>query len=169
MAAKEFTTEEGTKLPLLNLRGKPYLQIAHRLVWLTEKYANYNINTEFLKLEDDYSICRATLHVFDAEGNLVRSTSATKKETQKDFPDFVEKSETGSIGRALATIGIGTQFCTQDMEEGMRLADAPIPIAQKASKVANTASKAEKPPKANIPTVKVSTSFNKSTETANGW
>lgn len=164
-AAKEFITPSGTKLPLLNLRGKPYLQIAHRLVWLTEKYDHYTIDSQFLKLEDDHSICRSCINVYDADGKLVRSSVGTKKETQKDFPDFVEKSETGSIGRALASIGIGTQFCTQDMEEGMRLADAPIPIAQKTSKVAKPAAKAEKPAPADIPTVKAG-SFNKS---AGGW
>lgn len=139
-AMKEFKTELGTELPLLNLRGKPYLQIAHRLVWLTEKYARYDVTTEFLKLEDDYSIARSVVTVFDDEGNIIRRASATKKETKSDFPDFVEKSETGSIGRALAIIGMGTQFCTQDLEEGNRLADSPIPPAKKK----RTSSAAEK-------------------------
>lgn len=156
--AKSYTTESGTELPLLNLRGKPYLQIAHRLVWLTEKYDRYTTNTNFLKLEDDYAICRAIINIYDAEGNLVRSASGTKKETKKDFPDFVEKAETGSIGRALASLGIGTQFCTQDMEEGNRLADSPIPPAKKTATAAKPSAK------------KASSSFNKQAgATTDGW
>tara|TARA_R110000803_G_scaffold79152_2_gene144665 strand:+ start:9542 stop:10042 length:501 start_codon:yes stop_codon:yes gene_type:complete len=164
-AAKAFVTEKGTELPLLNLRGKPYLQIAHRFVWLTEKYDSYTIKTEFLRLEDDYSICKAVIEVLDKEGNVVKTATGTKKETKSDFPDFVEKSETGSCGRALAMLGVGTQFCTQDMDEGKRLADAPIPVAKRAKPVAS------------IPTVKTTAapsdggSFNKSSATTeeNGW
>lgn len=128
---KSFNTEAGTELPLVNLRGKPYLQVAHRLVWLTEKYAKYTVNTDFLKLEDDRAVARSTVTVYDENGVIVRQASATKSETKKDFPDFIEKAETGSIGRALATLGIGTQFCTQDLDEGDRLADAPVPVAKK--------------------------------------
>ena len=127
-----FTTEKGTELPLINLKGKPYLAIAHRFVWLTELYANYTIDTEFLILDDEESICKATVKIFAEDGKLVKSATATKQESKKDFPaGHYEKSETGSIGRALAMLGIGTQFCTQDMEEGTRLADAPIDVAKK--------------------------------------
>lgn len=156
--AKNFKTEKGTELPLLNLRGKPYLQIAHRFVWLTEKYDHYTITTDFLKLEDEYAIARSVINVYDAEGKLVKSASGTKKETKKDFPDFVEKAETGSCGRALAMLGVGTQFCTQDMEEGNRLADSPIAPAKPAAK------KAEAPAK---PATTSSGSFNK--KASSGW
>lgn len=122
-----FKLKSGTELPLMNLRGREYLQVAHRLVWLVEETERYTIETEFLKLEDEYSICRSVVNIYNKEGILTRSASATKKETKKDFPDFVEKSETGSIGRALAMLSFGTQFSTQDMEEGNRLADSPLP------------------------------------------
>lgn len=128
---KNFITEKGTELPLLNLRGKPYLQVAHRLVWMTEKFHNYKVDTNFLKLEEDYAIARTEITIFNEDGSVLKSASATKKETKKDFPDFVEKAETGSMGRALASLGVGTQFCTQDLDEGNRLADSPIPPAKK--------------------------------------
>lgn len=129
--AKSFTTENGTELPLLSLRGKPYLQVAHRLVWLTEKYAKYDIETKVLSLDDEHAVINTKVSLFDETGNVVRAASATKKETKKDFPDFIEKAETGSLGRALAMLGLGTQFCTQDLDEGNRLADSPIPPAKK--------------------------------------
>lgn len=128
-----FKTEKGTELPLMNLRGKPYLQVAHRLVWLTEAYSRYAVDSNFLALTDEYAIARTTVTVYDETGQAIKAASATKKETKKDFPDFIEKAETGSLGRALAMLGLGTQFCTQDMDEGDRLADSPIPTAKKAA------------------------------------
>ena len=131
MAAKSFKTEAGTELPLLSLRGKPYLQVAHRLVWLTEKYSNYKINTQFISCDDQHAVIRTEVSLLNEEGGIIRSASATKKETKGDFPDFIEKAETGSLGRALAMLGLGTQFCTQDLDEGNRLADSPIPPQKK--------------------------------------
>ena len=51
------------------------------------------------------AICQAT--VTDGEGG---SATGTGTETRKGFEDFVEKSETRAIGRALAALGISTQF-----------------------------------------------------------
>ena len=132
-----FKTEKGTELPLMNLKGKPYLQVAHRLVWLTEAYKRYSVDTNFLALNEDLAIARTTVTVYDDTGMAVRTATATKRETKKDFPDFIEKAETGSLGRALAMLGLGTQFCTQDMDEGDRLADSPIPVAKKAAAPSN--------------------------------
>jgi len=137
---KFYTTEKGTELPLLNLRGKPYLQIAHRLVWLTEKYNSYTIETSFLRLDDEHAIARSEITLFNDDGSVLKKASATKKETKKDFPDFVEKAETGASGRALSKLGIGTQFCTQDMDEGKRLADAPVKIANKVASISKPSS-----------------------------
>ena len=128
---KEYTTEKGTVLPLLNLRGKPYLQIAHRFIWLDEKYANYTIESDFIAITDDYAVCKATVTLLNEDGSVIRKASAFKREDKSNFSDFVEKSNTSAVGRALAMLGIGTQFCTQDMEEGVRLADAPIEPAKK--------------------------------------
>jgi len=126
-ARKSFKLKSGIELPLMDLRGKEYLQVAHRFVWLVDEFENYSINSEFLKLEDEQAVCRTTIKLMDKDGKIIREASATKKETKKDFADFVEKAETGSCGRCLAMLGMGTQFSTQDMEEGQRLADAPLP------------------------------------------
>lgn len=161
-----FTTEKGTELPLINLKGKPYLQVAHRLVWLTEKYDNYQINTNFLHVDEDSAIAQSVVEIYNETGVLVKRASATKKETKKDFPDFIEKAETGSLGRALAMLGLGTQFCEQDLDEGSRLADAPVYVATKAVKVVDTSE--EKP-------TTTKSTFNKKAkpvetqETTDGW
>lgn len=119
-------TEKGTILPLVKLKGKDYLQVAHRLMWFNERSERFTIETEFLLLTEDETIAKATVSLFDENRNLVKKTTATKRETKKDFPDHTEKAETGSVGRALAMMGFGTQFAIADLDEGDRLADAPV-------------------------------------------
>lgn len=50
---------------------------------------------------------------------------ARKKETEIGFPDYIEKAETGAIGRALAVWGYGT-LQAPEFDEQDRLADAPV-------------------------------------------
>ncbi len=122
-----FTTKNGTELPILDLRGKPYLQVAHRIVWMREEHPTWAIETEILRMEQNESVVRATIK--NDSGTII--AQATKREDLKGFGDHLEKAETGAIGRALALCGYGTQFCSDDLDEGERLADSPIPPARK--------------------------------------
>jgi hypothetical protein len=116
-----FTTPRGTTLPLLDLRGRDYLQVAHRLVWFREEHPTWTIETEPLAIEPDYAIF--TARVKDETGRLI--ATGTKHETQHGFFDFIEKAETGAIGRALALCGYGTQFAPE-LDEEERIVDAPL-------------------------------------------
>lgn len=113
-------TQKGTELPLLDLRGKKYLQVAHRLVWFREEKPDWSIETE-VKRDKDESIAKAIIR--DPGGRII--ATAHKHENAKGFADHTEKSETGAIGRALALCGYGTQFAPE-LDEADRLADAPI-------------------------------------------
>lgn len=119
-------TKKGSVLPLLKLKGKDYLQVAHRLQWLSDDYDNYTIHTEFLVLTDEQTVTKSTVVLFNQDGKVIRSATATKRETKKDFPDHTEKSETGSVGRALAMLGLGTQMALSDLDEGERIVDSPV-------------------------------------------
>jgi hypothetical protein len=119
---KEFTTPKGTTLPLLDMRGKPYLQVAHRLVWFREERPTWSIETEPMELTQTSTYFKATIR--DAEGRLM--ATAHKFEDKQGFTDHREKAETGAVGRALALIGYGTQFCADDLNEGERDVDTPI-------------------------------------------
>lgn len=121
-----FKTKNGTELPLLDLRGKPYLQVAHRIVWFREEHPDWIFGVEFPQLNDKLVMAKAT--IVDETGK-VRAT-AHKVEHFAHFSDAIEKSETGAIGRALAMIGYGTQFAP-DIDEEDRLADAPVPPARR--------------------------------------
>lgn len=117
-----FKTPKGTTLPLLDLKGKSYLQVAHRIQWFREEHPNWCIRTDLRYFEPGkYAVTCAT--ICNEKSEVI--ATAHKHETMEGFYDFIEKSETGAIGRALALCGYGTQF-TDDLEEGERLADAPV-------------------------------------------
>jgi len=119
--AKTKLTTKGTTMPILNLKGKDYLEVKWRLVWFRENHPNGTIKTEIVSHDDNYSVVRADIY---ADGSLL--SSGSKREDKKHFADHLEKAETGAIGRALAVCGYGTQFDGGDMAEGDRLADAPV-------------------------------------------
>lgn len=125
-----FKTPKGTVLPILNLRGKDYLQVAHRLVWFCEERPDWSLSTEIISVDTISCVVKATIK--DQEGKT-RST-AHKKEHVEHFEDYIEKAETGAIGRALAMVGFGTQFTGDELDEGKRLADSPLPRATAKSK-----------------------------------
>lgn len=122
-----FTTKNGTELPVSDMRGKPYLLVSYRIVWMREEHPGWAIETEIIRMEQNESIARATIR--NDNGTII--AQATKREDLKGFGDHLEKAETGAIGRALALCGYGTQFCYDDLDEGNRLADSPVSAARK--------------------------------------
>lgn len=123
---KTVKTPKGTDLPLISLKGKDYLQVAHRLMWFNEEAAGFDIQTNILRADKDESVVQARITLLDAEGKVLKSTTATKREDAKGFADHLEKAETGAIGRALALMGFGTQFAVNDLDEGDRIVDSPV-------------------------------------------
>jgi hypothetical protein len=146
---KSFTTPKGTELPLLNLKGKEYLQVAHRLVWFREEHPTGIIKTQMLALQGEggaeYSVFKAEIYI----GGVMVS-SAHKKETFAGFPDHIEKGETGAVGRALAMAGFGTAFCGDELEEKDRLADAPLARVESAPEIVSSTSNGSAPKRASF-------------------
>lgn len=124
--SKSVKTEKGTVLPLVNLKGKEYLMVGHRLQWFNERETNFSIHTDLVLVNDEQTVARATVSVYDKDGKPVKSATATKRETKKDFSDHTEKAETSAVGRALAMLGYGTQFALSDLDEGKRIVDSPM-------------------------------------------
>lgn len=127
MTMKTVKTPRGTDLPLLQLKGKDYLQVAHRLVWFNEEVANFSLDSQILDLGPDHAIVKTVVSIFNKEGQLVKRADGIKREDRKDFPDFLEKAQSSSAGRALAMLGYGTQFALADLDEGERIVDSPMP------------------------------------------
>ena len=114
---------------LISLKGKPYLPVAGRIAIIRAENKPYSIKTTPLQIDME-----AGFAIFQAEIWLdgVLLATGTKQESRKDFPDFLEKAETGAVGRACAMAGFGTIYALQDFDEGERLADAPVTVSPKA-------------------------------------
>ena len=115
------------KKHLIKVQGnRLYLPVAARLVWFRQEHPDWGIETRpvVIDMEKQYAIFEAK--VYNADGKLM--AQGTKMENVRGFPDFIEKAETGSIGRALAVCGFGTQFAP-DLDEvpSGRVVDAPQP------------------------------------------
>lgn len=127
---KTWKTPKGTELRIMDMRGKDYMEVSQRLIWFREECPSWSIRTEFveLNLKDRYAIAKASVYASDAALNYdILVATAHKMENAAGFADYLEKAETGAIGRALAMCGYGTQFAASDLEEGPRIVDAPQP------------------------------------------
>ena len=126
---------------------RDYLPVQWRLVWFRSLCPHGTIETEIIHLDLDreteeevfvwnsekrrsekitkrargFAIVRAV--VKDGMGGVA---TGTKSEKAASFPDFLEKAETGSIGRALAELGFGTQFTGDELDEMHRIVDSPV-------------------------------------------
>jgi hypothetical protein len=107
----------------ISLKGKQYLPARRRVQWLRSDHPDWGINTDIVRLDWDAGIAVVRAEVTDDTGRLIGA--GTKTETRKGFPDFLEKAETGAIGRAVAVAGYGTEDAL-DLDEGEHVADSPI-------------------------------------------
>jgi len=126
-----------------------YLDVKWRLVWFREQCPQGTIETEEILIDLDREVeeevfvwnnerrrsekiikhgtgyARFRAVATDGKGG---SATGTKTENAAAFPDFVEKAETGAIGRALAALGYGTQFAPEydSGTESEPLVDSPV-------------------------------------------
>lgn len=107
---------------LTNIKGKEYLEVKWRLVWMRDRHPDWGIETEIVNAAQGAAQVKATIK--NKDGRIL--AQAHKMETKQGFADYLEKAETGAIGRALAMCGYGTQFTGDEFDEGNRLADAPV-------------------------------------------
>ena len=98
-----------------------YLPVAARIAWFRKDHPLWSIITEVDLKADKAVVMKATIK--DMLGTVI--ATARKKETEIGFPDYIEKAETGAIGRALAMCGYGT-LQAPEFDEQDRLADAPV-------------------------------------------
>lgn len=115
---------------LTDIKGKDYLEVKWRLVWFRQDHpleSGWGIRTVGEIVTDDRAVYRA--QIVSPEGAII--AEGTKSETPTGFADYIEKAETGAIGRALAICGYGTQFCGAELEEGERIVDSPVARSKK--------------------------------------
>jgi hypothetical protein len=91
---------------LSNVNGRDYLEVKWRLLWLRTEHPEATVETELVKHEGDLALFRARVAIPDGG-----AATGWGSETAGDFGDYIEKAETKALGRALAALGYGTQFC----------------------------------------------------------
>ncbi|MFQ3610488.1 MAG: hypothetical protein SNJ72_03240 [Fimbriimonadales bacterium] len=117
---------------LIQVRGgRHYLPVAARVAWFRDEHPDWSIETHPLHTDLEQGVAVFQAVVKDVSGRVI--ASATKMETRTDFPDYLEKAETGAVGRALALCGYGTQFAPELSEgsvdgEEIAFADSPLPL-----------------------------------------
>lgn len=128
-------------------KPRMYLEVKYRLVWLREQEPDAQITTEIVHLDLEKEVTAEVSEWDEALGKMMKITkhgkglvifkatvklpsgaigTGTKMENAAAFGDWLEKAETGAIGRALAGLGLGTA-ATDEMSEGEgRVVDAPV-------------------------------------------
>jgi hypothetical protein len=91
---------------LTKVGSSDYLEVKWRIVWLREVAPDARIVTELHSHGDQEAIFRAEITIPGGG-----SATGWGTETFGDFRDYLEKAETKALGRALAALGFGTQFC----------------------------------------------------------
>lgn len=108
---------------LTKVSGSDYLEVKWRLLWLRTEHPDAEIETELTTYDGANAVFRARVSIPGGG-----SATGWGTEQYNDFRDFVEKAETKALGRALAALGFGTQFCS-DFDFGSdenRVVDSPI-------------------------------------------
>jgi hypothetical protein len=114
---------------LRKLSGRDYLEVKWRLLWLRTEHPDALIHTELVEHRPAEGVA-----VFRAKVSLPGGGESTGwgHETIQDFRDYLEKAETKALGRALAALGFGTQFCedfdftTERAGANPRVVDSPV-------------------------------------------
>lgn len=112
---------------LTRVNGSEYLEVKWRLVWMRDRHPDATIETELMSHEENTAVFRARVHIPGGG-----ASTGWGSESAGDFRDYLEKAETKAIGRALAALGFGTQFCP-DFEFGAaagRVVDAPVKVSR---------------------------------------
>ena len=110
---------------LTKVGGADYLEVKWRLVWLRETFPDAEIETELVRHEGAFAVFKANVRVPGGG-----SATGWGSEGADDFRDYIEKAETKALGRALAALGFGTQFCP-DFDFGAaagKVVDSPVDI-----------------------------------------
>lgn len=122
--------------------GKLYAPVYVRIALFREDHPvadGWGITAEIVHTDETSCLSRAS--ITDPDGRVV--ATGHKREHKAHFPDFEEKSLTGAVGRALLMAGYGTQYALDELDEGERIVDAPIPGTMKLTATASVTKPAD--------------------------
>lgn len=106
------------------VNGREYLEVKWRLLWLRTDHPEAVVQTELAEHREGYALFKARVAVPGGG-----EATGWGSESADDFGEYLEKAETKALGRALAALGYGTQFCEDfdyRTEREQRFVDAPV-------------------------------------------
>jgi len=112
------------KAHLSRISGAEYLEVKWRLVWFRRENPAGVVDTTLVSHDGTTALFKA--FVSRSADPAAGQATGWGSETKGDFRDYVEKAETKAIGRALAALGYGTQFCDDFSDRGGPISDAPV-------------------------------------------
>ncbi len=116
--------------------GSPidYLPVKERVHWLREEHPDADISTQVIELTETRCVMLARVSI--PSGG---SATAIGSEMKVAFADYIEKSDTVALGRALAILGYGIDFSDEFTEsKALDVADERDYEVNKANTVAQT-------------------------------
>lgn len=107
---------------VMSLKGKDYLQVAHRVVRFRYMNPTATIYTEVEQIGETHYVKATIAEGYDVRATAYKEVKFGGKGAAAQYP--LECAETGAIGRALALCGFGT--LSGDLDESDQLADSPL-------------------------------------------
>jgi hypothetical protein len=97
--------------------GSEYLDLKWRLVWLRSDYPAAQVQTQLIGGSTEAVICRAEISLPEGAVGSGHGSGAT-----------VEEAENRALGRALAALGIGTEYQEEDFLDERPNLPPPVPL-----------------------------------------
>ena len=99
--------ELNARLQRISVKGGQYVTVPQRVQGFWEACPEGRIDTEFLVLERDFCVCRATVYVMGAQ--VAQGTAYEERSDRGvNSTSYIENCETSAVGRALGIFGIGS-------------------------------------------------------------
>lgn len=116
---------------LTKVQGRDYLEVKWRLLWLRTEHPDAIITSELIAHDTERRWAQFKATVTLPSGAHAEAYGQEDAAGFKTNPgDYPEKAETKALGRALAALGMGTQFA-DDFDEGGTVADSPVSREQR--------------------------------------
>lgn len=103
-------SDKSLKDKAVDIKGKPYVPVAERLIYFNDTYKNGSIRTELLSEVSDTVICIkafVTPNIEQPERVFTGYSQETVGDGFINKTSALENAETSAVGRALAMMGIG--------------------------------------------------------------
>lgn len=100
----------------INIKGKEYVEVHERINYLRQNYADAQLITELISIDNGICLMKATLMIND---KIVSTGHAYEKEdsTFINKTSYIENCETSAVGRCLGNYGIGINSSVASADE----------------------------------------------------